>query len=117
MPCKDRRAEYQRLKARLTADPARAKQHRTYMNERGAIWKKNNPEKVWKSKGMPIPTRPKPDTCENCGRSGKRLVNDHCHATGRFRGWLCNRCNVAIGLLDDLAGVTRTLQYLRKLDG
>lgn len=26
---------------------------------------------------------------------------DHCHATGQIRGLLCNRCNMAIGLLDD----------------
>lgn len=30
-----------------------------------------------------------------------RLDVDHCHVTGKVRGLLCNRCNVAIGLLFD----------------
>jgi hypothetical protein len=32
---------------------------------------------------------------------GKKLAVDHCHTTGKIRGLLCNRCNRAIGLLDD----------------
>lgn len=41
--------------------------------------------------------------CKICGDSEqeKRLALDHCHATGRFRGWLCRRCNYAAGLLRD----------------
>lgn len=37
------------------------------------------------------------------GKSGKpkRLAADHCHETGKVRGLLCQRCNVAIGLMDD----------------
>lgn len=44
--------------------------------------------------------------CEVCGRDGKksrwgRLHVDHCHATGVIRGLLCNRCNLAAGLMED----------------
>ncbi|PJN31660.1 hypothetical protein CG747_44170 [Streptomyces sp. CB02959] len=31
--------------------------------------------------------------CAVCGRAGARLVDDHCHATGLLRGWLCSGCN------------------------
>lgn len=54
-------------------------------------------------KGLPIPTRPVPATCELCSRppGKKSLALDHCHASGAFRGWLCGRCNAALGLIGD----------------
>lgn len=33
--------------------------------------------------------------------SMKGLCIDHCHRTGKFRGWLCHDCNVALGLFKD----------------
>jgi hypothetical protein len=45
------------------------------------------------------------DGCSICGRvpaEGERSLGvDHHHATGRVRGWLCHRCNLCIGILDD----------------
>lgn len=29
------------------------------------------------------------------------LYVDHCHTTGRVRGLLCNKCNIAIAMLDE----------------
>jgi hypothetical protein len=42
------------------------------------------------------------DICDVCGQKSERpLYLDHNHTTGDFRGWLCNHCNLAIGLMDD----------------
>lgn len=44
--------------------------------------------------------RPKPDRCELCGKIGP-VVFDHCHDSGKFRGWICTSCNSALGLVKD----------------
>lgn len=53
--------------------------------------------------------RPQPDHCEICGRSDRRLIWDHCHQRGHFRGWICDRCNMLLGCAED------DPNYLRKL--
>lgn len=64
--------------------------------------------------------RPRPDICEVCEGSSprkdgtRRIVFDHDHATGQFRGWLCNRCNVVLGFLqDDVLVIEKLLNYLK----
>ena len=41
-----------------------------------------------------------PKYCEVCG-STERLCIDHDHNTGKVRGILCGRCNIALGMLKD----------------
>jgi hypothetical protein len=56
--------------------------------------------------------RPRPTMCEVCGRpnkSGRALHFDHCHQRGHFRGWLCNGCNAALGLVNDDPAILRKL--------
>ena len=66
-------------------------------------------------------TRPRPATCEVCGRHsadalGRAIVFDHDHITGQFRGWLCNRCNRVIGLCrDDPAILLSLVRYLQNV--
>jgi hypothetical protein len=63
------------------------------------------------------------DCCDLCGGtnkqkkdgSKKRLALDHCHITGAFRGWLCHKCNLGIGLLgDNPKALQRALDYLTR---
>lgn len=72
------------------------------------------------ARGAPEPTRPCPIACECCGgppNGGQGLNLDHCHKTNTFRGWLCMRCNTAIGKLgDDLMGAWKALNYLSRAD-
>lgn len=46
------------------------------------------------------------------GRNGWHV--DHCHTTGKVRGVLCSKCNMAIGLLKDDPNVVNAAElYLR----
>ena len=77
----------------------------------------------WKFRGTPSPTRPEPAQCELCGkpeitvRGGTvcHLMLDHDHATGLFRGWLCNACNLGLGKLGDtIEALERAIAYLKR---
>lgn len=53
-----------------------------------------------------------PSECEVCG-STTRLCIDHDHITGKFRGVLCQSCNLALGHLHDNPDIiTNLLNYL-----
>lgn len=59
-----------------------------------------------------IAGRSRPTTCEICGKGG-RICFDHDHLTGKFRGWLCVGCNVALGCVeDDIELLGRLISYL-----
>lgn len=61
--------------------------------------------------------RTKPDVCDICGQGGK-ICFDHSHAQGVFRGWLCNRCNLALGHVKDSPSLLRKLaDYLENANG
>lgn len=92
---KERNARY------YAADPARFKA-RSVKSKRKAM-------------GIPAAERPKPNACELCSAVGRQMHLDHDHATGKFRGWLCNRCNMAMGVLGDtVASIQRAIDYLRR---
>jgi len=63
-----------------------------------------------------IAGRRKPEICEICDFPG-RICFDHCHKTGEFRGWLCNKCNSILGLSgDDPIILKKLIKYLKKED-
>tara|TARA_Y100001970_G_scaffold225903_1_gene279136 strand:+ start:518 stop:934 length:417 start_codon:yes stop_codon:yes gene_type:complete len=70
---------------------------------------------------------PPPVGCDICGkpayqdqpyRSGYRYRNlclDHDHKTGKFRGWLCDSCNVAISRMNDDVNILKNaIIYLER---
>jgi hypothetical protein len=70
-------------------------------------------------KGFPAPARPTSAVCECCGKPpGKRKLHlDHDHTNGRFRGWLCVRCNTGIGLLGDSRdGILNAFRYFNRVE-
>lgn len=60
------------------------------------------------------PAPPMGTPCHNCGRTDRRLLFDHDHETLRHRGWLCDNCNRALGMLGDtIEALERMIRYLR----
>jgi hypothetical protein len=76
------------------------------------------------AKTSPPPT----EYCECCGKNNKdeielkghrplKLSLDHDPITGKFRGWICQKCNGAIGQLGDtLESVMRAVEYLKRFE-
>ncbi len=55
-----------------------------------------------------------PDECELCG-SPDRICVDHDHVTGEVRGFLCHKCNCALGQVnDDVKILGLLIEYLEK---
>jgi hypothetical protein len=102
-------------------------ENRDLVLEQKRRWYYRNKEKILagmrvnghKKRGMPEPTRPRPENCEICGKLEKRgvLHLDHCHETNKFRGWLCSPCNLGLGKLgDSVASLRAALTYLERAE-
>ena len=56
---------------------------------------------------------PKPNVCDCCKKPTTKFVLDHDHQTKKFRGWLCDGCNIGISRLGDTKyGVKNAYDYL-----
>ena len=55
--------------------------------------------------------------CNGTATGNRRWSNlsvDHCHATGKVRGLLCNHCNIGIGhMKDDVELLEKAIDYLK----
>ena len=67
------------------------------------------------------PPKPSDNCCQCCGcnlllcKPPRIWCLDHDDKTGKFRGWICNRCNLGIGTLGDtLEDVMNAVRYLSK---
>src|SRR5258706_1931584 len=58
-----------------------------------------------------IAGRPQPSICEICHSGEFRIVWDHCHTHGHFRGWICDRCNKVLGMVKDNHITLDSLSY------
>lgn len=67
---------------------------------------------------LPATVPPRPKECARCSKESARLVRDHDHATGHFRGWLCASCNVLVGYYEHRVKAKRetalTFAYLTR---
>ncbi len=54
-------------------------------------------------------------TCQMCEEYvGMSIHLDHCHVTGRFRGFICRSCNSIIGYAQDsIPRLKRAIEYLK----
>lgn len=105
-------SEYNRVKAAeklsaIYANPQRHEEHKAKMRAKEQL--------RLDRKRMEAAGRSKAEACEICGSEKHRIHFDHCHLSGAFRGWLCQRCNLALGLVSDDVGTLRAMiQYLQK---
>jgi hypothetical protein len=98
--------------------------NREKMDAYRAGWRAKNISRVQKGHrkarhkmlGYPAPTRQVPSVCECCGKPSEKFLDlDHCHISGEFRGWLCNRCNRGLGFFDDsIEGLMNAVRYLER---
>jgi transcription initiation factor IIE alpha subunit len=53
--------------------------------------------------------------CPICQKKSNKYYLDHDWRTQQFRGWLCNACNVALGLFkDNVEYMYNAIRYLEK---
>lgn len=113
-----------RRRERYLSDP----EYRAKQLENARKWKARNPDYKhrrnarWLKKRhaelAALAGRPRPTVCDACGRSDDRIVFDHCHKRGHFRGWLCDRCNRVLGVVaDDSNVLIKLLAYLARTKG
>jgi hypothetical protein len=91
------------------------KKGENHSKEKSPSWKGGNCQTSRRKYNLHL----KPDKCEICGKLDtdikRGLYCDHNHKTGKFRGWVCPRCNYALGLShDDCSFLLNLINYINK---
>jgi hypothetical protein len=54
-----------------------------------------------------------PKYCKVCRKTSEKMCADHCHKKNVFRGWVCHKCNTALGHAhDDPKTLRKLADYL-----
>lgn len=78
--------------------------------KKNGMWKGAKRSRSYKEK---LAGRKASRHCEVCYRVTETHF-DHCHEKGHFRGWLCRRCNLTLGMVkDDTVLLENLSQYLK----
>ena len=102
--------EYYKQYRELHKDQYKKYNHEYYLknaeklNLRAKVWGVNNRPKRLQihKRNYKKYKRGNPEgVCPVCLVYNHVLVYDHNHTTGEFRGWICNKCNLALGLVKD----------------
>ena len=76
--------------------------------------RQRNRKKLADKYGLDVKDIPDTLACEVCAHT-ERVAFDHNHNTGVFRGFLCYRCNLALGYIrDDVTTLQNLIAYLHK---
>lgn len=92
-----------------------AEARRAYSKE----YKKKNPEKIraanyYHRYNGQVKPEDIPIQCQICKKEKRKIHVDHCHKTGKVRGFLCPSCNISLGMAqDDPSILIRMAEYLR----
>ena len=136
-----------RTPAIVESEKAYKKKHKAKIKEQMKLWREQNKESIleynkeWKSKkpdyhvnrhlqlnyGLSLEDynlllKSQNEVCKGCGVFYKdalrgKLFVDHCHTTGKIRGLLCQKCNTALGMINDNTNTLISLiNYLKEAD-
>lgn len=110
--------QYWKAKYHANAEAHSLRMKKWYEANRASVIKRTRANKVLKIYGLTPAAHAAflaahDHRCGICF-SGKKLVIDHDHRTGRVRGLLCDDCNVGLGRFrDDFGLVASAISYLR----
>jgi hypothetical protein len=93
----------------LNTEAARRRRATPKYKAQQAIRNRRSKEKQ-EAQRITLAGRPRPTICELCNEDPRfsnptfgnhKILFDHCHVKGHFRGWICDRCNKVLGLVRD----------------